>query len=682
MTNIYYCSSMQIDRFPENSRSKFASYIDINHLKNIPNENIEVAIKSIIYHNTVSHKKLVFKLDSPDMIIIKKFSRNEFSFSNQLRFKKNMRIHSLLDNEKILFTEYEDYIFDLREDRNELQQNTFIIKGFHTKFSSINLIINGEDKENTYLIQLIFLYDQTVNTNSELVSLLDYVYKNNLFIKDVKESKLLDKIKVLFGEQLSYMMDLKMGNITKRYNSLLSLLEDEERAKLELILQLGIKEKFQNKYLLGNYILNLMKNKNQHLYTCWTTPELYTSINILKQGILGLRTSIVDFSIRDNKFDQIASIWNSSKSQDTVVQIDFKNPSFFKTNKEKLSNAKFEIVNFTTNDQPYFGIGSPTYIHCIIREIKDPKMKQPFNVLLDSTCSESKKLYPENTPTNFKIKLAERIQFSRNWKVSLQSLFLSNKLFNISGDKFNFIYEETFNSDNLEKLKQHYNLNEIPNWETYESYTSNVSNVALSADVEQNENQNNYDIFFKSRRALEITDGCYSSLIELVDVINRDWEKNYVNLSMEINENRVVIKNNNQELFDIVLDISPYLAYTLGFTEKLDFNTSNTYKIRNYIKSTYDAKLSMLVPKYLIICCDIVDDTIFSGEHVKLLRMVVNNTASSEEIISFEFLHHDFVPINVKEFSTIHVTISDVGGNPIITNSNTATYLQLVFANV
>jgi hypothetical protein len=63
MANLYYCSSMQTDRFPKNSRSKFKSYIDINHLNNIPDENIEVAVKSVMYENSVSYKKFYCNLN-------------------------------------------------------------------------------------------------------------------------------------------------------------------------------------------------------------------------------------------------------------------------------------------------------------------------------------------------------------------------------------------------------------------------------------------------------------------------------------------------------------------------------------------------------------------------------------------------------------------------------------------
>ena len=66
---------MQTDRFPENTRSKFKSYIDINHLKNISDQNIEVAVKTIMYENSISYRKLYFNPLAPDMVIFKKFQR-------------------------------------------------------------------------------------------------------------------------------------------------------------------------------------------------------------------------------------------------------------------------------------------------------------------------------------------------------------------------------------------------------------------------------------------------------------------------------------------------------------------------------------------------------------------------------------------------------------------------------
>ena len=89
-----------------------------------------------------------------------------------------------------------------------------------------------------------------------------------------------------------------------------------------------------------------------------------------------------------------------------------------------------------------------------------------------------------------------------------------------------------------------------------------------------------------------------------------------------------------------------------------------------------------IYPKNLIIGCDVVDDTIFGGEHVKLLKMVTNTEHSSNNILSFEFLQDEYVDLNVKEFKTIKIAIMDATGNPVKTDSSIPTRLQLMFSTV
>ena len=60
-------------------------------------------------------------------------------------------------------------------------------------------------------------------------------------------------------------------------------------------------------------------------------------------------------------------------------------------------------------------------------------MKRPFTIFLDSSCPISKKLYPKNTNTDFTIELPERLNFRRDWTVTLKNFFLSNKIQNIEG---------------------------------------------------------------------------------------------------------------------------------------------------------------------------------------------------------------------------------------------------------
>ena len=87
----------------------------------------------------------------------------------------------------------------------------------------------------------------------------------------------------------------------------------------------------------------------------------------------------------------------------------------------------------------------------------------------------------------------------------------------------------------------------------------------------------------------------------------------------------------------------------------------------------------MLNPKYIMVCADIVDETIFSGEQVKLLRMLVNTENNEQHVLNFDFLHPDIKSIKNREFSSIHITITDITGNPIMTDSFVPTLLQLQF---
>ena len=340
---------MQTDRFSDNTRSKFKSYIDINHLKNTPDQNIEVAVKSIMYDSSISFKKFYCKPTKPDIVILKKYPMNGFSLTKNIKFKKDMTFVPIYSDDINNFDHFEDaYVFDMRKKSNELGQNKFVIRRAHQNFSSINLLL--EDNENsTYLIQMIFLANLTIKSNLELNELLKYIYKNNIFFKDVQESKLLDKLILLFGEQLSNSMSIKAGNSVKRYRNLTNLFEDDIKDQLERAIEKSLVGKE-----LKFYLSSLVHNRSEQMYTRWTTTQLYSGLNVLKQDILGLRTSIADFSIRGNKFDKITAIWNASTLKDNIVKIDFKNPPFFKTSKEKLSNANFEIVNFTTEEQPYF----------------------------------------------------------------------------------------------------------------------------------------------------------------------------------------------------------------------------------------------------------------------------------------------------------------------------------------
>ena len=102
-------------------------------------------------------------------------------------------------------------------------------------------------------------------------------------------------------------------------------------------------------------------------------------------------------------------------------------------------------------------------------------------------------------------------------------------------------------------------------------------------------------LFLTCKKGAEITAGCYTKIEELVEVIQDDWEKNYFNLTIKVENQRVKIENKNKELFDITLEISPYLAYALGFTAELDLKSSSIFRINDSVTSQFKSKLSVFM---------------------------------------------------------------------------------------
>ena len=99
-----------------------------------------------------------------------------------------------------------------------------------------------------------------------------------------------------------------------------------------------------------------------------------------------------------------------------------------------LQNKKRTIINIADLDSKQnnqkLSFGAPTCIHTIVKEAPF-RMKRPFTIILDSSCSISKKLHLQNTNTDFIIELPERMKFRRDWAVTLKTLFLSNKIQNM-----------------------------------------------------------------------------------------------------------------------------------------------------------------------------------------------------------------------------------------------------------
>ena len=131
----------------------------------------------------------------------------------------------------------------------------------------------------------------------------------------------------------------------------------------------------------------------------------------------------------------------------------------------------------------------------------------------------------------------------------------------------------------------------------------------------------------------------------------------------EIVDGRVVLEyyeDWKEWRYSNTLHLWPHVAHILGF-QKYDASNKD-YEAKFNKKANqvafYEPDLFFMYPKNLIIGCDVVDDTIFGVEHVKLLRLVTNNVRVDGDILSFGFLQNEFVNLNVKEFKSVKIAIS------------------------
>ena len=89
----------------------------------------------------------------------------------------------------------------------------------------------------------------------------------------------------------------------------------------------------------------------------------------------------------------------------------------------------------------------------------------------------------------------------------------------------------------------------------------------------------------------------------------------------------------------------------LGFTRKKQWHVAE-----------YEPNRHVYSPKSIIVTCDIVEDTIFGGERLKLLRLITNKLERIGDTIKYDFLHDEYVDLKTHEFERKKQRISDVSG--------------------
>ena len=367
--------------------------------------------------------------------------------------------------------------------------------------------------------------------------------------------------------------------------------------------------------------------------------------------ILGLRTNLTKPDIYKNyKYDTIISFIKVKDNPEGIQIFSDTNPSFFETSLEKIANAKFELIDVNTGKIPNFSIGVPTYIQ--VQAQNNPIMRKKFNVFLDSSDEVSKNFFPSNNPVDFKIKFPERLQFSKQWEISLKTIFIGNDLYNIYQDscwiKARIIKKKTLDVD--------LSGNSYPNVPNQDNVQYEEINIALK-------------------------DGKYKSVDELVAYIQSLMDKGNLKFEIKIIDNHVRIKcleKSDHLMVEYSLTFSPYLSNILGIDIALKQNVIH-FVFKKHFIATFKPNIFLLVPTNFIVLCDIVSESVFGSKSIKILKLLSTNFNPTDEIIHFSFHQDEFVELNIKEFSSIQIQIADTTGNIIKSGKSVPTRCQIQF---
>ena len=626
MKNIFYCSNAHPEIFNNNTRSCFNSYIDIHHLDYLHEDDIEAAIKSITYDDKTC---VTIKINHTKPSIVIKHKIKYFNSLYTIYKLTEKKIYTIPELTKSV----DCVIFGDGSSYNEIYQ---VDHGY--KFCDIQLVTPK------YVMHNIYLHNADIFSENELIQYVNTVLKN-VSRSSTKTTKIVKDILqkghdgAIYLNKVDYDINIggELANILNLEELMLPLFTGTSLSGVFGWLQPKGKKK---KTFLNVRVDTIFEHKENIEYFLLRKRMKPLKMNLKLFGIealYGIKSNISEkLSVRNAGYDDIISVFVGNKTND-VVHIDFKNPTFFFTRKELLSRATFQIIDIASNSVPNFAVGSPTYIQVVIRKKKN--MEKKFNIFLDSSCEKSKAAYPENNATNFTIDLPERLSFRRNWHVTLKSLFIPDSIQNVP-ECFMFYWR---------------------------------GRPLDSGGFEVSHKVN-----------LKLKEGNYPTIENILTNLSEQISEAKLPITMEQHDGRVKISCPTTLQSDTVISItmSPDLAPILGFTKPFErFHGFNLTEYDSYL-APYEPNLFVTYPKNLIISCDVVDNTIFGGEHVKLLKMVTNTMHPSTNILDFEFLQDEYVDLNVREFRSIKIAILDATGNPVKTDSSIPTRLQLMFSTI
>ena len=699
--NIFYASNSYSAKFSNNTRSSFKCQIDPNEFSYFKHNNISAAIKSITFQNSFNTYEA--KNDSPNLILIQNFVNEEpllryegkYTAPHDIDIKSGLDYYIFASGDK-LYAEGKNFVY-----RNFTDVKIFCDEMDLTMKDSR---LSERKHKYSFVIHTIYFHQATYQTSSELIEYLNYVFRNieydlsenlqltnqylfeEMFGCTVVHSKTLLNLDIYLSGELAQILGFIERDLENVYASSLRELAEfnmEKKSRPDVIYYKPI-ESFIDIFTIeeplrckthnpqANLILDREFLANQNYFSVLggahgkeisVRSSWKINLSSIFPTIIGLRTNLKKPDIfKEGSFDSQVEFINVGDCTNGVIHFTAKSPSYFSTTIERVCNAKFEILDIDTNKHPNFALGSPTYIQLLVSN--EPNMSKQFNVFLDSSDTNSKKFYPNNTYNDFSTKLPERLEFNKNWTVALKNIFIGNDLLNIYRDscwiRFSILRGTGSGT----------------NWPTHTKikfYTPAhpQTGEAVLEDL----------VSFRAYIALE--DIKLRSIDELCEYIQTSFDHYNIQLKIRVEINRIFIsfdKTGDYVLKEFVLKLSPHLANILGFSKGGQKVSKLRLDVKNEYMATYQPSISLLVPTNFLVLCDIVTESVFGNKSIRILRLLSTNFDSEKDIIHFSFYQDEPVDLHVKEFSTIRIQILDATGNLIKASGSYPTRCQLLFS--
>ena len=274
-------------------------------------------------------------------------------------------------------------------------------------------------------------------------------------------------------------------------------------------------------------------------------------------------------------------------------------------------------------------------------------MKPPFQILLDSSCSKSKKNFPRNTNSDFIIQLPQRLDFQKDWIVCLKSINLSNEI--------NTIYNCWGKvGDHPFKLEDGY-----------------VTSLSLVIDKLNAECVGKVCFKLVNRgETVVITDS------------SKYWSE-YLYFGKEVPPLELQLSNNLCHLLGFPMGEDG--TNTFLFEQQSGLNTLLFIKVHQstLYQSSFSANIYSLQPRQFVVCADFVEHSALGGQQVQMLKyFAVPEMEQKNKRFDVDFNINAYVKLNNKNFDRIHIRIlSAANGQLVKSNSSSPSLLQLLFIN-